>query len=55
MVNTSLLFTEQEIFLPIMVSLTGDPTKKLQIDWDGRHEGASSNISCGSCVWRLQS
>lgn len=42
MVNTLLLFTEQEIFLPIMVSLTGYPTTKHQVDRDDRHEGASS-------------
>ena len=42
MVDTLLLFTEQEIFLPIMVSLTGFATKKHQVDRDARHEGSSS-------------
>ncbi|UAB91760.1 glycosyltransferase family 2 protein (plasmid) [Ruegeria sp. SCSIO 43209] len=42
MVNTLLLFTEQEIFLPIMVSLTGYPTTKHQVDRGTRHEGSSS-------------
>ena len=42
MVDTLLLFTEQEIFLPIMVSLTGYRTTKYQVDRSERHEGASS-------------
>lgn len=42
MVDTLLLFTEQEIFLPIMVSLTGYATKKYQVDRDQRFEGESS-------------
>lgn len=42
MVDTLLLFTEQEIFLPIMVSLTGYETRRFKVDRDGRHEGESS-------------
>ncbi len=42
MVDTLLLFTEQEIFLPIMVSLTGYETKKFQVDRRARQEGFSS-------------
>lgn len=42
MVDTLLLFTEQEIFLPIMVSLTGYETTRFQVDRDERHAGESS-------------
>lgn len=42
MVDTLLLFTEQEIFLPIMVSLTGYATTKYKVDRDNRFEGESS-------------
>lgn len=42
MVDTLLLFTEQEIFLPIMVSLTGYETRRFQVDRGARHEGSSS-------------
>lgn len=42
MVDTLLLFTEQEIFLPIMVSLTGYSTEKLEVARDQRSHGESS-------------
>ncbi len=42
MIDTLLLFTEQEIFLPIMVSLTGYETIRFQVDRDERHAGESS-------------
>ena len=42
MVDTLLLFTEQEIFLPIMVSLTGYEITRFQVDRSKRLEGESS-------------
>lgn len=42
MVDSLLLFSEQEVFLPIMVSLTGLRTGQIEIDRGKRAEGASS-------------
>jgi dolichol-phosphate mannosyltransferase len=42
MVETLLSFGEQEVFLPMMVSLTGLKTAQLQIDRDKRAAGKSS-------------
>ena len=42
MVDTLLQFREQEVFLPIMVSLSGFETEKFQVDRDERLTGNSS-------------
>lgn len=42
MVDTLLLFGEQEVFLPIMISLTGLQTGQMEIDRGKRSEGESS-------------
>ncbi|TCP39527.1 glycosyltransferase family 2 protein [Rhodovulum marinum] len=42
MVDTLLLFKEQEVFLPVMVSLTGLSTIRHTVDRDARHAGSSS-------------
>jgi len=42
MIDTLLKFREQEVFLPIMVSLSGYETVKYQVDRDERHQGDSS-------------
>lgn len=42
MVDTLLLFEEQEVFLPVMVSLTGLTTARHTVDRDARHAGDSS-------------
>ena len=42
MVDTLLKFGEQEVFLPVMVSLTGLPTIRQVVDRDHRHAGSSS-------------
>lgn len=42
MVDTLLMFDEQEVFLPMMVSLTGLNTAQLQVDRDQRAAGESS-------------
>ncbi len=42
MVNMLLRFEEQEVFLPIMVSLTGLKTTQLRLDRSDRHAGKSS-------------
>lgn len=42
MVNILLQFQEQEVFLPMMVSLTGLPTGQMELDRSARHAGDSS-------------
>lgn len=42
MVDTLLMFKEQEVFLPVMVSLTGLPTIRYTADRDPRFAGKSS-------------
>ncbi len=42
MVDTLLMFEEQEVFLPIMVQLTGLPTKRYELDRSERYAGESS-------------
>lgn len=42
MVDTLLMFGEQEVFLPVMVSLTGLPTARHVLDRGARHAGSSS-------------
>lgn len=42
MVDTLLLFSEQEIFLPIIIGLVGFETKRFKLDRHGRFEGESS-------------
>lgn len=42
MVDTLLMFEEQEVFLPVMVSLTGLRTIRHRVDRDARHAGSSS-------------
>ncbi len=42
LVKILLMYEEQEVFLPIMVSLTGLPTSQLQVDRGGRLAGESS-------------
>lgn len=42
MISTLLQFREQEVFLPIMVSLTGYETTKFRVNRDERQQGESS-------------
>ena len=42
MVDTLLMFREQEVFLPIMVNLSGLPTMRYTLDRDARYAGQSS-------------
>ncbi len=42
MVDTLLMFEEQEVFLPIMVQLTGLPTTRCELDRSQRYTGDSS-------------
>ena len=42
LVDTLLLYREQEVFLPIMVSLTGLKTTRHTVPRDGRHAGESA-------------
>ncbi len=42
MVDTLLLYREQEVFLPIMVTLTGLSTTRYELDRGDRHSGQSS-------------
>lgn len=42
LVDILLMYQEQEVFLPIMVSLTGLPTSQMQVDRSGRLAGESS-------------
>lgn len=42
MVDTLLQFTEQEVFLPVMVDLTGLSRSEHEVDRDPRHAGESS-------------
>lgn len=42
MIDTLLQFREQEVFLPIMVSLSGYETTKYEVDRDERQQGDSS-------------
>lgn len=42
MVKTLLEFPETEVFLPVMVTLTGLPRVSMSVDRDGRHAGQSA-------------
>ena len=42
MVDTLLMFGEQEVFLPIMVNLSGLPTMRFKLDRSARYAGQSS-------------
>jgi dolichol-phosphate mannosyltransferase len=42
MVDTLLLFREQELFLPLMVNVTGLKTEFVELDRSARHAGSSS-------------
>lgn len=42
MVDILLQFREQEVFLPMMISLTGLPTGQMELDRSARHAGDSS-------------
>lgn len=42
LVDTLLLFRDKEVFLPVMVALTGLPRSTMTVDRSGRHAGQSS-------------